>query len=154
MCLFPKKVPITVQGRVVWIQSKCGKCIECLNFRIHDWEYRCNVEKRFSKACLFVTLTYEDRMLPPNGVEVSELQKFIKRCRKQGLVFSYYALGEYGTKETATHRPHYHLLMFCKSNHSFKDCERIIRLCWQFGFIVIKQMNFGNIHYVISYLTT
>lgn len=60
----------------------------------------------------FVTLTYDDDHLPPNGLLVPrDLQLFFKRLRKRiapGAV-RFLACGEYG--ET-TQRPHYHALLF------------------------------------------
>ena len=38
----------------------CGKCLECLQEKKQEWCFRLDIEKRYSDASFFVTLTYED----------------------------------------------------------------------------------------------
>ena len=58
----------------------------------------------------FITLTYDDEHLPPDGgIHKAHWQRFAKRLRKRVGEFRYYHCGEYGEK---TGRPHYHALLF------------------------------------------
>lgn len=60
----------------------------------------------------FVTLTYNDKALPPDGsLRPLDLQLFIKRLRKRyvGRRLRFFACGEYGDNFG---RPHYHAIFF------------------------------------------
>lgn len=65
----------------------------------------------------FITLTYNDQHLPPDGtLDHRVFQKFMKRLRKKyPHKIRYYMCGEYGENFG---RPHYHACLF---NHDFKD---------------------------------
>lgn len=99
------------------IQVPCGQCIGCRLERSRVWAVRCMHEKRMHSDSAFLTLTYDNAHLPPDGsLKLRDLQLFMKRLRKErpaGLRF--YACGEYG--ET-TFRPHYHVLLL---NTDFSD---------------------------------
>ena len=59
---------------------------------------------------LWVTLTYNNENLPlPPHVSKREIQKFLKKLRKQTPKFRYFIIGEYGDQ---TCRPHYHCCFF------------------------------------------
>lgn len=87
------------------LQVPCGKCIGCKSDKAMMWSIRCYHEASLHERNAFVTLTYEDA--PPALVK-EDLQKFFKRAR-HSFDFRYFACGEYGE---ATHRPHYHALIF------------------------------------------
>lgn len=151
MCLFPKTISIKLQsGHTTTLQVPCGKCIECLQLRTHDWEFRLRIEQLNSLASYFLTITYEDSFLPHNGVEVSDMQKFFKRLRKRNIKFKYYCIGEYGT---INKRPHYHCIIFIKEK--FIPLNEFHSLCissWTKGFIKLSPLSRGRIHYCIAYL--
>lgn len=155
MCLFPKLVKIKLSnGSVTQMSVPCGKCIECLQLRTHDWELRMRYEQRCSLSSYFITLTYEDAFLPLDGVQVSHMQKFFKRLRKRKindvpLKFKYYCIGEYGT---TTKRPHYHCILFFKNYISINDVYSFVVSSWTKGFVKISPLSAGRIHYCISYL--
>ncbi|QCS36332.1 replication initiator protein [Capybara microvirus Cap1_SP_263] len=150
MCLFPKQVRVTLKdGHSVPMSVPCGKCIDCLQLRTHDWELRMKYELLNSNYGLFVTLTYDDFSCPSLGVEVSHVQKFIKRLRKHGHIFKYYCIGEYGT---STFRPHYHLIFFVTSDSHSINLSLDINKSWPYGFTQVKPCSFGRIHYCIAYL--
>lgn len=114
----------------------------------------------YEKNC-FLTLTYDDRHLPPNGSLVkSDFQNFMKRLRKEyGTGIRYYHCGEYG--ETFA-RPHYHALLF---NHDFPDkrvystrngntlfsSEKLSDL-WKNGHALIGEVTFESAAYVARYV--
>lgn len=90
----------------------CGKCIRCRLDWARDWGTRVGHELQMAghNGC-FVTLTYADEHLPPDGgLSVRDMQLFIKRLRFE---FSdtrvrYFCGGEYGEK---LWRPHYHMIL-------------------------------------------
>lgn len=104
----------------------CGRCYACLENKRTDWRIRLTEELKGSKSAIFVTLTYSDSSLEYTDiitrnkitytkeythpiVHKRTIQNYIKRLRKLGLKFRYYAVGEYGTKSK---RPHYHIIFF------------------------------------------
>lgn len=98
-------------------QIPCGQCIMCRIQKTYQWSVRCMHENKLHNRSSFVTLTYDDKNLPPNNSLVkTDLQLFMKRLRKKyGSGIRFYACGEYGD---TTFRPHYHLLLF---NLDFDD---------------------------------
>ena len=86
-------------------------CSGCRERHAAEWATRCIHEAALHDDNSFVTLTYRDEELPAGaGLDLSHLQKFLKRLRKRtGRRFRYYACGEYGEN---TDRPHYHALLF------------------------------------------
>lgn len=123
----------------------------------------------------FITLTYDDEHLPPNGTLVLEhYQKFMKRFRKwwnthQGQMgvpkvdrkkIRFFHCGEYGEKYK---RPHYHALIFGMSfpdqkpwkvhrGHQYYQSEQLAKL-WGQGFAAIGAVNFQTAAYVARYVT-
>ena len=151
MCLFPKELKVTLKdGNSEVINVRCGKCIECLQLRTHDWEFRMIHEKNQSDFTVFVTLTYDEIYCPKDGVQVTDLQLLHKRLRKAGVHFKYYAIGEYGTK---TFRPHYHCIYFLKDESTtYSEFHELLLQQWRYGFIQYKKVTNGRIHYCIAYL--
>lgn len=99
-----------------FLDIPCGKCEACLVRRTNEWSFRLFQEKKNSKNCLFVTLTYNDMFVPrdkkTNKLTLSkrDCQLFIKRLRKRfGNGIRYFLCSEYGENFA---RPHYHLLLF------------------------------------------
>lgn len=139
----------------------CGKCLGCLLERSKNWAMRCMHEKSLHEENCFITLTYNDDSLPPNGVEKEVFQRFMKRLRYRydGKRFKYFAVGEYGTDFG---RPHYHSLLFGldfpdkkywamrKGNKSFRSAT--LEDLWPFGNSEIGEANFQSAAYVARYL--
>ena len=96
----------------------CGRCIGCRLDRSKQWAVRCVHENMMHDESCFLTLTYDDKHLPPDE-SVSRVvhQRFMKRLRKEvsPKKLRFYMCGEYGEKLA---RPHYHYLIF---GHQFKD---------------------------------
>lgn len=97
----------------------CSQCIGCRLERSRQWAVRCVHEASLYEQNCFITLTYDNEHLPPNGTLVLEdFQKFMKRLRKRfGSGIRFFHCGEYGEKFS---RPHYHACIF---NFDFPDKE-------------------------------
>jgi hypothetical protein len=113
----------------------CGRCMGCKLERSRQWAVRCMHESSLHKDNCFITLTYEDRFLPPGGTLLkSDFQDFMKRLRFQNVAkvpsglshnerdewllrngIRFFQCGEYGE---LNHRPHYHAILF---NFDFPD---------------------------------
>lgn len=113
----------------------CGHCIGCRLDKSREWADRMMLELQHTGKAVFLTLTYSNEGLDPENRKkletmsddgcvwfddfaVPELslrkrdyQLFMKRLRKyfEPTELRFYASGEYGE---ATHRPHYHAIIF------------------------------------------
>lgn len=107
-------------------------------------------ELTYHDHAIFVTLTYEGEKYDYGSVEVTDLQKFLKRLRKnlEPRRIRYFACGEYGT--TGTLRPHYHLIIF-----GMKLCAedtQILSDSWALGFIKVGLAEPASIRYTAEYI--
>lgn len=124
----------------------------CRINRVHDWTLRLRNEfYLYDYKGLFLTLTYNSSCVPSDfGLVKADLQKFIKRLRKQlskqNRSIKYFACGEYGDKYNVAYydihnkrvryvdiglnhgRPHYHAIILGVDE---KDIP-IIKNCWTF----------------------
>lgn len=103
-------------------QLPCGRCIGCRMEKARQWGLRCLHEKKLWRDNVFVTLTYNDRHMPPGGsLQLRDVQLFMKRLRKakEPTRVRFFLGGEYGEENR---RPHYHALLF---NCGFSDMRRI-----------------------------
>ena len=67
------------------------------------------IRKLRSRKSCFITLTYDNENLPPDGsLQIEDYQKFLKRLRKKNK-FRYFLVGEYGDLNW---RPHYHAILY------------------------------------------
>lgn len=139
----------------------CGKCIGCLRNRAREWGIRCVHESKQHQLNSFVTLTYSPENLPTNGsLDVTHIQKFIKRLRKQAKhKIRYFQCGEYGTR---LKRPHHHVLIF---GYDFADkklfrsnglkqkiyTSKQLEGLWPFGFSTIGSVTDESAQYVARY---
>lgn len=96
-----------------FLELPCGKCLGCRQDRATQWALRCEHEAKRYRYNTFLTLTYDDEHLPPDGtLRPRDYQLFIKRLRRslgEAHPIKYFACGEYGHQEG---RPHYHALVF------------------------------------------
>lgn len=111
----------------------------------------------------FITLTYSDCSLPPDGsLRPSDVTLFLKRLRKSlnGKKILYYYCGEYGENFS---RPHYHIALF---GYDFSDdrlphrqtpsgsvfrSPRLEKL-WPFGFSEIGTLEYDSARYIAGYI--
>lgn len=139
------------------LQLPCGTCLGCRTSHATSWARRAQHEAASWQHNAFLTLTYDEEHLPPNGALIPEhLQGFIKRLRAhhsrihtpqkkrtrkkyRGLAnhllsnplggLRYIGSGEYG--ETYG-RPHYHLLLF---NIGFRDLTLVGKELYESAFL-------------------
>lgn len=146
------------------ITVPCGQCIGCRFNRAENWTARMMHEAQLHDSNSFITLTYSDDHLPPNGsLAPDDVTLFFKRLRKKlkGKKILYYYCGEYGENFS---RPHYHIALF---GHDFSD-DRVphrktekgqtiyrsetLEKLWPFGFSEIGQLEYDSARYVASYV--
>lgn len=140
----------------------CGQCLPCRINKARNWTHRLLLEALdHGKAC-FVTLTYDEDNLPPNGTLVpKDVTKFFKRLRwlfdeqdqkdaERCLVprfrkARYYYCGEYGEN---TGRPHYHIALFgvCQTETD------LVTKAWGNGNVFMGDLNKNSIQYIAGYI--
>lgn len=130
----------------------CGKCLNCRARSRQEWVFRLRMEYAACDFGLFVTLTYNDETLPPDGVSVRDCQLFLKRLRKhyKSNTLRYYLCSEYGDH---TERWHYHALLFFKGldRKDMKNIYDTIEAAWSNGFCYFGDIEEGSIVYVTKY---
>lgn len=110
-CPYPRRL-YNISGYPDGLEVPCGKCYLCRLERSKEWSLRMYHELSITPIASFVTLTYDNAHLPPNGTLVkADAQKFLKRLRKkvEPNKIRYFLIGEYGDK---TQRPHYHAILY------------------------------------------
>lgn len=157
------KWPLTFkhQDGVLPVLIPCGHCIGCRLEYSRQWAIRCVHESLMYEHNVFVTLTFDDKHLPPD-LSVRDVQLFMKRLRKEknGSRVRFFAAGEYGEK---LGRPHYHIILF---NCDFEDkvyyktvrgnrlyVSPTLDKLWGNGFAVIGDVTFESCAYVARYVT-
>lgn len=146
--------PYYISNRKYTGYVPCGKCVECIEKRSKDWQFRAEQEFKLHPFAYFLTLTYNMEHLPLDGtlpvLNKRDLQLFFKRLRKRYGTFRYFALGEYGP---TTHRPHYHVMLFFDTPFCdyFKTRDDIAAI-WSNGFIALDELTFPRISYTVGYM--
>jgi hypothetical protein len=124
---------------------------------------RMSHEAQLHERNCFLTLTYSDEKLPPNGsLRKEDFQKFMKRMRERvsPLRFKFYHCGEYGEN---LERPHYHAVFF---GFDFDDrvyfrningnryyISDFLAELWPHGHHLIGNVSFVSCQYVANYVT-
>lgn len=150
------------------VEIACGKCLGCRISRQKQWALRCNHEAKLHQDNMFITLTYDDRHMPPDhSVDVKVWQKFMKRLRKHiyPTRCRFFACGEYGKGDELNKlgRPHYHALIFgyrfpdmtvfdSSGQHVLLESKQLQEL-WPYGYSSIGQVTFESAAYVAQYCT-
>ena len=148
-----RDLPITVS---------CGNCWGCRLERSRQWAVRCVNEAQMHERNCFITLTYDEKHLPPDrSLQVSDWQDFAKRTRKKIGKFRYMHCGEYGEKNG---RPHYHASIFGwdlrESWELFETTDAgdslytspILTELWPNGLHAIGELTFESAAYVARYI--
>lgn len=143
------------------LKLPCGGCVGCRTERARQWSVRMMHERAEHKFNAFVTLTYEDKNVPPGGTLVKrDLQLFFKRLRKSKHAgIRYFACGEYGDLNL---RPHYHAILF---NCRFEDAKPLnlmgenkyyeseqLRRAWGLGYVALGDVTYQSCNYVARYV--
>lgn len=155
----------------MYITVPCGHCLECLKSKQTSLQSRMLLEQLRYKDVppLFLTLTYDDDHLPPDGVSVRDCQLFFKRFRKyypEYKDFRYILFSEYGSLRQ---RPHYHAIIYgidldtvidsSPSHYHKYNLKKYVALCdairdsWKNGYIYLKTTDSGSFRYVSKYVT-
>ncbi len=142
------------------LELPCNKCPSCKLRKAKEWALRCWHESQMHDDAFYVTLTYADEHLPAyDDLNHAHFQGFMKRLRKNtGAKIKYYMCGEYGD---ATHRPHYHALIFgyyppdaeyiyTKNGNRYYKSEKIIKY-WRLGFADFSNVSYKNAGYIARY---
>lgn len=122
------------------------------------------LEQRKHPFSSMITLTYDEKHLPPDGgLLPSDLTKWLKRIRKElyPKKLRYYAVGEYGDENF---RPHYHVALFgypgCDLGRRFNSlspcrCEAcfLVQKTWSLGNTDVGHLNKESAQYVVQYVT-
>lgn len=148
------------------VQLPCGQCIGCRLERSRKWAMRCVMEASMHKQNCFVTLTYDDEHLPPDGdTWKRDFVLFMKRLRKKYGKVRFFHCGEYGERNG---RPHHHAILF---GIDFSDRERergvswdqecgrsslcfsslALSALWSHGFSTVGDCTFESAAYVARY---
>lgn len=132
------KVPVKVfAGRIA---VPCGKCVACRRRKQNEWAFRCLSEDRYSVSSFFIGLSYDDDNLPISGLGEptlvkQHLSKHIKYLRKDLGELKFFGCGEYGD---TFGRPHYHYLLFLKSNIDHESVKKAVQKRWPYGFVDVN----------------
>lgn len=172
-CFHPLRAFKTSCGEVVFselgrydialqLSLPCGQCIGCRLERSRQWAMRCMHEASAFDSNAFVTLTYDDASLPPNGsLKYSDYQLFMKRLRKaiEPSKVRFYMCGEYGEEEF---RPHFHACLFgfdFPDKVKFKTTgsgstiytSKMLETLWPHGLCSTADVTFESAAYVARY---
>lgn len=141
----------------------CNKCANCRARKVSEWSFRLMQEEKHAYWAYFLTLTYNDKVLPytRNGfrtVHKRDLQLFFKRlrkmqaskryCKKAGVPYveqpiKYYAVGEYGGRFK---RPHYHVILFNAS-------PELVERAWTAGHVHYGFVSGASVGYTMKYIS-
>ncbi len=116
----------------------------------------------------FITLTYNDENLPPDGgLVLADWQNFAKKIRRDVGSFRFFHAGEYGTDERAVNqigRPHYHACIFGmnwlqdrkfykmgKSGSKLYTSKQLENT-WGKGYATIGELTLASAAYVAAYV--
>lgn len=122
----------------------------CRIARSREWSTRIMHEFDSWDSTCFITLTYKDEYLPPNGtLRKVALQQFFKRLRRyqEPEKIRYYACGEYGAERG---RPHYHAIIF--GLPPTKLTEALISKAWPYGRIDVGTCTYDSARYTADYI--
>lgn len=105
------------------------------------------MEHLLNKVRLFGYLPYLSQL---------DLQRFMKRFRKQLIKYTdekvrYYAVGEY---ESATFRPHYHIILYFDEQKTLSVYTKVLRKAWKFGRVDASISRHGISSYVAGYVNS
>ena len=130
--------------------APCGQCINCISSKQRYLSHKIQGDVAHHAhnniGSSFVTLTVDDNHTT-HSVQKAELQKFIKRLRKNtGVDFKHLSIGDYGDQ---TQRNHYHSLLIGFPS----ELRDYVRKSWDFGFSSTDAITPVNINYVVRYLS-
>lgn len=153
----------------MFIAVPCGKCDVCKEQKSKDWSIRALLESQtHTNPPVFLTLTYNDKHLPKDGVNKRDIQLFLKRLRASLSIWCncklrYFFVSEYGSLHG---RPHYHALLwglpdFVTGKQLIEELEKAWSICInkkeqlyeQIGFVYCPYARDGSGKYVMKYMS-
>lgn len=155
-----REPPEDARGGYQSLRIPCGSCLGCRKAKALEWAHRCWLESQAHEEQCWVTLTYDDQNVPPQGLVKDHLASWLKRLRSRVAPrqVRFFASGEYGD---TTQRPHYHAILFGLSRFEVEhELEpRVNRLTgdeimpsWTFGFARTDPLTPAAIAYVAGYV--
>jgi len=155
----------SIPTKAEYLRIPCGQCIGCKLDRSRMWATRCIHEARSHDHNSFITLTYDEKHLPPDlSLVKSHWQQFVKRLRRHfeyhyGITgIKYLHAGEYGEEHK---RPHYHACLFGidfpdkKPYKTYDDISlytsNILDTIWGMGFTTTGDVTYESAAYVARY---
>ena len=154
--------PATLADGIEGMQLACGQCRGCRVDKSKEWAARCVHESQMHQQNSFVTLTYDDENLPPDGsLNKRHFQLFMKRLRKHfdETQIRYFHCGEYGDK---LGRPHYHACLFgvdfsdriahSMANDIVTYTSPTLTKIWGKGFTTCGELNYETAAYTARYI--
>lgn len=161
-----------------YIDIPCRSCLECYEQSRREWIARAVAEAQCHDKMLFVTLTYNDELVPTvehiddetgeiskrQTLRYRDFQLFMKRLRKKiDSPLRFMVCGEYGSR---TYRPHYHAIFYGLSLSDIPDAiphsksktgdflysSKWLDNAWSNGYILIADANTATIAYVAGYV--
>lgn len=147
---------------VHYVPTPCGYCAACRRDKVSMWSDRLEFEANTWKVngvsypSGFVTLTYNDKHLPKDGVRLGDVQDWLKRFRyflKRS--FKYYVASEYGED---FNRPHYHVCLIGFDPCFRQDFDALYK-SWanykgeEIGFFTSDYLNSSRIRYTLKYMS-
>ncbi len=145
------------------ITLPCGRCRGCRLRKSEEWAIRSHCEAQTHEKNVSVTLTYDEKHLPPGGsITVRTMQLFLKKLRKHfhKEKIRFLLCGEYGDLKG---RPHYHAILYncsfedqiyeeeSKTGHSLYSSKTLSAI-WGKGRALIGEVNFETSAYVARYI--
>ncbi len=151
MCQSPTKLE---NGDLV----ACRYCWQCSARKVDDWVGRNVAESLTSTAAHVVTLTYGADLstggmdhLRASVLTYSDVQKFMKKLRRNGHPARYFVVGEYGSKKG---RAHWHIVIYWKGEVPKVRLRANIHFPeWEHGFAMFDKMTPEAIRYACKYIT-
>lgn len=133
----------------------CRECVACRLNEKNRWASRISLECSRTKPSYFLTLTYKEN---PEKLIYREVQLFFKRLRKNGYVFKYFCVGEYGAKNG---RPHWHIIINginlkdlrlwkLGTNGGYYLSDSLSKI-WGKGYILIAETSDATAKYIAGY---
>ncbi len=142
------------------INVPCGKCFGCQLAKSREWAIRCSHEAQMHDHNSFITLTYNDKNLPPAAeLRPADFVNFMKRLRDRSQKqLSFFHCGEYGELDG---RPHHHALLFGrhfpdmtywrKSGQYNLFRSKELEQIWTNGHSEIGEVSFESAGYIARY---
>lgn len=144
---YPTLHQVKRSGEPEMLRIPCGSCFGCRMGYAEMWAIRLEHETAMSDRASFVTLTYDPDNVPWYGLDLGDLQRFLKRLRKKGS-FRYFAAGEYGGD---TGRPHFHLGLFNVNLEDRNGHSDLLARLWPYGFHSCSDFTPGRARYIAGY---